>query len=139
MIFGFVVTVLITLNPFLLRENSLENLFGIAGTISLGVPLLVLPWFIFLRLDAYIKGPVRDFKLYNGLKSRTTQTLVTFGTLILIIRLAFETIDFQQWFFAFVNGYLTFLGSVIIIVFVYFNYFENDLARDIANKYKEIK
>ncbi len=139
MIFGSVVTVLITLNPFLLRENTLGNLFGISATISIGIPLIVLPWFIFLRLDAYIKGPVRDFTLYNGLKSRTTQTLVTFGTLILIIRLAFETIDFQQWVFSFVNGYTAFLGSVIITVFVYFNYFENDLARDIANKYKEIK
>jgi hypothetical protein len=139
MIFGFVVTVLITLNPFLLRENSLGNLFGISGTISMGIPLLVLPWFIFLRLNVYIKGPAKDFTVYNGLKSRTTQTLVTFGTLILIIRLAFETIDFQQWIYSFINSYTFFLGSTIITVFVYFNYFENDLASYIANRYREIK
>jgi hypothetical protein len=140
MIFGFIVTVLITLNPILAGENTVENLFGISGALSLGIPLLVLPWFIFLRLGVYIRGLARDFTLYNGLKSRMTQTLVTFGTLILIIRLAFAPIDFQQeWFFTFVNDYLTFLGFVIIIVFVYFNYFENGLAQNISNKYKKIK
>ena len=118
---------------------SIENLLVISGLITTMTPIIVFSWFIFRKMDARIKGPVNDFKLYNGLKSRTTSYTVTFGTIILLLRLAIIKTDLNQLFWLFTSYYPLFLVSSIIITFVYFNYFENDLANNIVNRYREIK
>ena len=134
---GFILTILIVNYLKSLAQISIENLLAISGLIIIMTPILVLSWFIFLRLDARIKGDVKDFKLYNGLKSRITSYTVTFGTFIILIRFALEKTDFQQLFWSFVSYYPIFLVSVTIFTFIYFNYFENDLAKNIANKYRK--
>jgi len=134
---GFILTILIVNYIKSLAQISIENLLAISGIIVIMTPVLVLSWFIFLRLDARIKGDAKDFKLYNGLKSRITSYTVTFGTFIILIRFALEKTDFQQLFWSFVSYYPIFLVSVTIFTFIYFNYFENDLAKNIANKYRK--
>ncbi len=136
---GFILTILIVHYGKSLAQISIENLFAISGLLSIMIPVLILSWFIFLRLDARIKGPIKDFKLFNGLKSRVTYAIVTFGTLVIFIRLVLERTDLQQLFWSFINFYPTFLISVTISAFIYFNYFENDLARNIANRYRKIE
>jgi hypothetical protein len=118
---------------------SIENMLVISGLITTITPIIVFSWFIFRKLDDRIKGPVNDFKLYNGLKSSTTSYTVTLGTIILLLRLTIIKADLNQLFWLFSSYYPLFLVSFIIITFVYFNYFENDLARNIANRYREIE
>ena len=136
---GFILTILMVHYGKSLAQISIENVFAIGGFISMMIPILILSWFIFLRLDARIKGPIKDFKLFNGLKSRVTQAIVTFGTLVIFIRLVLEKTDLQQLFWSFINFYPIFLVSATISAFIYFNYFENDLARNIANRYRKIE
>ena len=121
------------------EKISLENMLVISGLITTITPIIVLSWFIFRKLDACIKGPVNDFKLYNGLKSRTTSYTVTFSTIILLLRLAIIKTDLNQLFWLFTSYYPLFLISAIIITFIYFNYFENDIASNIVNRYREIE
>ena len=117
---------------------SIQELFGISGVSSIFIPAFILPFFIYLRLDASIKGPVKDFKLYNGIHSRFYQLIVAFGTLITFIRIALKDIDKIILIKAFLNYYVGFIAISIVITFVYFNYFENELAKDIAQKYDEL-
>jgi len=138
-ILGFIIAMLIINYITSFAQISIENMLVISSLIVMLTPILVLSWFIFLRLDACIKGPVKDFKLYNGLKSRTTNYTLTFGTLILLIRLALVKTDLHQLFWSFVSYYPLFLVSAAIFTFIYFNYFENDLARNIAKKYRKIE
>ena len=114
-------------------------LFSIASNVSTFIPLLILPWFIYLKLDAKIKGPVKDFKLFNGLSSRMFQTLVAFGTILILVRMALRNPGFWSVLQSFIGFFMFFLAGVLLITFVYFNYFENDLAEDIIRKYEEIK
>jgi len=138
-ILGFLIAMLIVNYITSFAQISIENMLVISGLITTMTPIIVLSWFIFLRLDARIKGPIKDFKLYNGLKSRTTSYTVTFGTLILLIRLALIKTDLHQLFWSFVSYYPLFLVSAAIFTFIYFNYFENDLARNIAKRYRKIE
>jgi hypothetical protein len=138
-ILGFIIAMLIINYITSFAQISIENMLLISSLIVMLTPILVLSWFIFLRLDARIKGPIKDFKLYNGLKSRTTNYTLTFGTLILLIRLALVKTDLHQLFWSFVSYYPLFLVSAAIYTFIYFNYFENDLARNIAKRYRKIE
>jgi hypothetical protein len=137
-ILGFLIAMLIVNYITSFAKISRENMLVIAGLITTMTPIIVLSWFIFLRLDARIKGSINDFKLYNGLKSRTTSYTVTFGTIILLIRLAIIKTDLHQLFWLFASYYPLLLVSSIIITFIYFNYFENDVARNIVNRYRRI-
>jgi hypothetical protein len=138
-ILGFLMAMLLINYITSFAQISIENMLVISGLITSMTPIIVLSWFIFLRLDARIKGSVNYFKLYNGLKSRATSYTVTFGSIILLIRLALIKTNLHQLFWLFASYYPLFLVSAIIISFVYFNYFENDLARNIVNRYREIE
>jgi hypothetical protein len=137
--FGFVIVIYISFSPFLLDIMDMMALFSIAMNVSTFIPLFILPWFIYLRLDAKIKGPVKDFKLFDGLSSRMFQTLFAFSTIILIVRLALEKQGIRSVLSSFALFYPFFVVGVFLFTFIYFNYFENDLAYDIANKYEELK
>jgi hypothetical protein len=106
---------------------------------SFFIPWLVLPWFIFRRLDAGIPGPSRKFMLYDGLRSRLFGTLVAIGTLITIIRLALRDIAISTILSSFFSYYTSFILLAAIFTFVYFNYFEDGLAEDVTNRYDRLK
>ena len=136
---GAIVIIYISLNPFFLEGTSFQNLFNIATNISLSIPFIILPWFIFLRLNARIKGPVKDFQLYSGIAYRMYRTFVTLGTLIIIIRLALKNVNPRDVIATFPIYYVFFIITIFFLTFVYFNYFENDLAKDVADRFTEIK
>jgi hypothetical protein len=138
-ILGFLIAIVIINYITSFAQMPIENLLVVSGLITTMTPILVLSWFIYHRLDARIKGLNNDFKLYNGLKSRTTSYTITFGTIILLIRLALIKTDLHQLFWLFAGYYPLFLVSAITFTFVYFNYFENDLASNIVNNYHEIE
>jgi hypothetical protein len=137
--FGVVLVIYISFSPFFLDVTEMGFLFSIASNVSTYIPIFILPWFIYLRLDARIKGLVKDFRLFDGLKSRILQTLVAFSTLILIVRMAVVRPGFREFIASFLGFFVLFIIGVVMTTFVYFNYYENDLAYDIAQKYEEIK
>ena len=137
--FGVVIVIYISFSPFFLDVTDMRFLFAIASNVSTFIPIFILPWFIYLRLDAKIKGLVKDFRLFDGLKARMLQTIVAFSTLILIVRMAMERPGFREFLPNFLGFFILFIMGVMVTTFVYFNYFENDLAYDIARKYEKIK
>jgi hypothetical protein len=137
--FGIVIVVYISFSPFLLDLMDMMSLFNIASNVTTFIPLLILPWFIYLRLDAKIKGPMKDFKLFDGLKSRMLQTIVAFGTILILVRIALKNPGFWSVIQSFIGFFMFFFAGVLIFTFVYFNYFENDLAEDIVRIYEELK
>lgn len=138
-IFGTLIVIYISLNPLYLEEYSFQELFTMAQNFTIFVPYLVLPWFIYLRLDARNKGHAKDFNLYSGRKTRMIQTFITLGTLLIMIRLALEKVDWVAIVTSFIGYYFMFFITALIFTFIYFNYFENELAYDIARRYEKIK
>lgn len=121
----------ISLNPLLLEHFSLSELFGLTSSVATFTPLIVLPWFVFLGLEAKISGPVKDLWLYEGLKNRIMSLLVATGTLITFIRLSIERINIYIFLYSFI-GYLVSISILsLLFTFVYFNHFWKDLVQDI--------
>ncbi len=139
LLLGIIVIIYISLNPFFLESISFQSLFSIASNISLFIPIIILPWFIFLRIDARIKGPAKDFQLYSGIAYRMYRTFVTLGTIIIIIRLALKNVNLREVIMAIPIYYVFFIITVFFLTFVYFNYFENNLASDVSEGFVKIK
>jgi hypothetical protein len=139
-LFGAVIIVYISFNPLYVKtELDFQNLFSIASNITILVPFIILPWFIFLRLDAKIKGQVKDYQLYRGIVYRMYQTFFTLGTIIIIIRLGLERIDPGVILLTLPVYYLFFISTIFLVSFIYLNYFENGLAWEVAKKYRKVK
>jgi hypothetical protein len=139
-LFGAVIIVYISFNPLYVKnELDFRNLFSIASNITIFVPFIILPWFIFLRLDAKIKGQVKDYMLYRGIVYRMYQTFFTLGTIIIILRLGLERIALEEILLTLPMYYIFFMAIIILISFIYFNFLENGLAWEVAKRYKQMK
>lgn len=132
MLFGVFITLLLTLNPFLKDLPAFQDIFGLSAIISFFVPILVLSWFIFKRIGARIEGPVKDFRLFDGLRSRVSGSILAVSTLIIFIRISLQTMDPAQALLDFYELFIDFTAVVIITTFVYFNYFEEDVAQRVV-------
>lgn len=126
----------ISLNPILLEYFSLNELFGITSSIATFTPLVVLPWFVYMKLDIEIKGPVENFKLHKGMRNRIMSLLVALGTLITFIRLAMRRIDMVVFLYSFLGYLIGMFILTLLFTFVYFNHFWKDLVKDIYTLYK---
>jgi len=140
LIFGFVLGIYISLNPFVSDRSSsaMLSMFSLLASASTLFPFLILPWFIFSRLGAGIAGQTKQFTLYNGIRSRVVQSYFAIGTIIILIRLSIEEIAVAIE--AYAAAFSAFMGAVLvsalISTFVYLNYFENDLAEDVVEGLK---
>ena len=90
LLFGTVIVVYISFNPVLLQRMRVTELISVASNVTIIIPMLILPWFVYYRLNARIKGPMRSFRLYHGIKHRMFRTMVAVGTLLLLIRIGLE-------------------------------------------------
>jgi hypothetical protein len=137
--FSAVLAIYVSLNPFLFEVGSFEERFSLASSLSITIPIFVIPWFIYRRLKARIKGPAADFWLFDGIVSRMVGTLVAFGTLLIFLRFALRDIPAFEILIQFVNFYFFFTIVIVIATFVYFNYFEDDLSISILNDFNRLK
>ena len=135
LLFGFVIIIYISFNPILLTSVSIGVLYNLGTNVVILVPFIILPWFIFHRLRVRIKAPVRSFMLYHGVRHRMTRILVALGTLLLFIRLGLQQIDIEEMMFILGVFLLFFSISVLILSFVYYNFFENPLVKNVSDIY----
>lgn len=127
--FSIVLAIYVSLNPFLLGWSDITGRFNFSTNLSIVIPMFILPWFIFLRLNARIKGPVRDFKLFDGIKGRMASSLIALGTIILFIRFALRDIGALEVIQSFLGFFAILLAVIVFVTFVYFNNFEDGLVR----------
>ncbi|MHA1969363.1 MAG: hypothetical protein ACW964_16385 [Candidatus Hodarchaeales archaeon] len=138
-LFGIVLSINISLNPLLLNEISIEELFATSSFIGAFILILIFPFLIYNRINAIIGGVKKPFKLEAGLRNRTFQIIAGVGTLIFLIRFILQDFILETVILSFFIFFLAYLAISIILTFIYYNYFEDDLARDIANRYFEVK
>lgn len=137
--FGIIIAIYVSLNPWLLRNFSMDQLFRFMSTAFVVVPILVIPWFIFRRLNARYKGVAKDFTLYAALKDRMTRLIITAGTLLIFIRMALESVKLEDLLFALGSYIFIMVLCIIAFTFIYFNFFENKLAGETFNRWSEAR
>jgi MFS family permease len=136
LIFGFVLGIYISFNPFVSDRSpeTLLGLFSLLTSASILFPFIILPWFLFRRLGAGISGQTKEFTLYNGIRSRVFQSYFAIGTIVILVRLSIQEIAvaLESFVFAFAAFMGTLLMSATVTTYVYLNYFENALTEDVV-------
>ena len=132
--FGLLLAIYISLNPTLLSTMSFAQTYALVS-IPLGViPLFILPWSTLEVLGAKVKGTRRDFYLHKGAKKRMLQTLLALGTLVLIVRSAVVQIGAAVLLVTFAGYLITLIILSAMASFIYFNFFETDLVKNIQER-----
>jgi hypothetical protein len=143
LVFGFVLGIYISFNPFISDRSpsALLSMFTLLASASILFPFLILPWFLFMRLGASIKGQTKQFTLYDGIRTRVFRSYFAVGTIVIIVRLSIQEIAvaFETYTAAFAAFMVVVLMSALISTFVYMNYFENDLAEDVIEESRGTK
>lgn len=135
--FGIIIAIYVSLNPWLLRNFTLNQLFRFMSTAFVVVPIIVIPWFIHKRLNSRIKGVNRDFTLYAALKDRIVRVIIASGTLLIFLRLALESTDMMDLMVALTSYIFIMVLCIIAFTFIYFNFFENRLAEEVYIRWRE--
>ena len=139
MLFGIVLAIYVSFNPFFTDRSpsALFQVFSLLSSAAFVLPLMILPWFIFKKLGASIRGQAKEFALYRGIRARVLQSYFAIGTIVLLVRISISKIELTT----FLEGLSSFLFVLLIsstmCTFVYFNYFENELADDIVAGFKD--
>mgnify|MGYP001765328181 CR=1 FL=1 len=135
--FGAVLAIYISFNPFLSDRSpaALVGIFSILSSAAILIPFVILPWFIFRKLGARIKGQVKEFSLFNGIRARVLQSYLAIGTIVVLVRMSISRISMETYLAAFASFALFLLIVSVLTTFVYLGYFENDLSDDIATDF----
>ncbi|OPY34253.1 MAG: hypothetical protein A4E32_00525 [Methanomassiliicoccales archaeon PtaU1.Bin124] len=137
LVLGMLLAIYISLNPMLLSAMDFKETINLIY-IPIGIlPLFILPWAILDGLGAKVAGTRRDFYLHEGAKKRMMQTMITFGTLLLIMRLALIQIDVVVILINFIIVAFLLLILSLMASFAYFNYFEEWLIQDLKARYEK--
>lgn len=135
---GTIMAIYVSLNPLLLESLDVVQVFSVLGSISMIIPIIIIPWFSLLALQARIPGITKDFKIYRGIRSRILQTFVALGTIMVFIRLALREHDPATIFSSFLSYYMLLGLFSLYFAFVYFNFFESDLAKETERRYQKL-
>jgi hypothetical protein len=133
-LFAIVVAIYVSLNPFLKDFVDAEEMWEIMTNAHIIIPILFLPTLIFLRLVARIEGPAKDFQLHDGVKTRLSGLLIAIGTLVIFVRLALEEIDLWWFVVQFITYGVISTTFILTFTFLYYNYFEWDLANKMVER-----
>ena len=136
MMIGIFMWIYFSMNPTFILFGSIMDAPMYVFSIVLFIPVIVMPWSIFMSLDVRIKTRYRDFYLYNGI-------LETLNRIILpmFAALAYLLIAVNKSGLTSVLTYIVL--SVVITAFIigltsviYYAFFERKIVNDIVAKWK---
>lgn len=137
--FGIIIGIYVSLNPWLLRTFSMDQLFRFMSTAFVVIPFLVIPWFIHRRLNARFKGVNQDFHFYKAFKDRLTGLIIAGGTLMIFLKFAWESSSIEEILTAFSSYIFIMVLCIIAFTFIYFNFFESKLAHEVHVRWAEVR
>jgi hypothetical protein len=113
--------VYLCLNPTFLQFMPLQELLTLVSLLSILVPLLVVWIETYDAMGMKIPGRKEDLVIARNLRARAMATLVPLGTLLVLVRLAFQSVDmalFGTFFVVYMISNAIF-GAAILFVFYY--------------------
>ncbi len=137
LILGVILAIYVAFNPLVVNRSpdSILRAFGMLGLAAILLPLVIVPWFIYTSVGATIRGMTKDFRLYDGIKSRIFRSYIAVGTLVVFVRASLSEAEVQTYVFG-LTGYLVALViASVFFTFIYFNYFDRELTKDIIEIY----
>ncbi len=137
LVLGGILAIYVAFYPLVVDRSteSVSRLLGVLAPAAMFVPLVIVPWFIYTSLGAKIKGMTKDFTLYEGIKARIFRSYIAVGTLVVFVRISLSETDIDIFLTGFAGYVLGLAVASLLFTFIYFNYFDRELTKDIIEEY----
>lgn len=136
MMIGIFMWIYFSMNPTFILFGSIMDAPMYVFSIVLFIPVIVMPWSIFMSLNVRIKTKYRDFYLYNGIIETLKRVILPMFAALAYLLIAVNKSGIMS-----VLTYI--LLSVVITAFIigltsviYYAFFERKIVNDIVSKWK---
>ena len=136
MMIGIFMWIYFSMNPTFILFGSIMNAPMYVFSIVLFIPVIVMPWSIFMSLNVRIRTKYRDFYLYSGIIETLKRIILPMFAALVYLLIAVNKSGFMS-----VLAYI--ILSVVITAFIigltsliYYAFFERKIVNDIVSKWK---
>ena len=136
---GMFVWIYICMNPSWMNFESYSGVPVSLFCMMLYIPVLVMPFAIFLSLNVRIKTKYRDFTLYEGIKETLKRMAIPIFAAFMFILLAFNKNGYMDVLYFIIMSLLFNLFINGMACFVYYRYFEAKVVDSIVSKWTEFR
>lgn len=136
---GIFIWIYISMNPSWMQFESLSSVPVYMFCVMMYIPVLVLPFSVFMSLNVRIETKYRDFRIYDGIKGTLLRMAVPIFAAFMYILLAVNDNGYEDVLaFIFLSLVFNFLISMAACV-VYYRGFEARILTDIVSKWNEFR
>ncbi len=135
MYFAVLIPSYVLLNPLFLNQTETVDLVSLAIGASLFIPVAIFPFSVVIDVNARAVNPCRDFHLGKGFK-KTIMGFLGWGTVVLLLVLALQITTLMEIASMYFLYLLIAVCVAMIYIFIYYNYFQNDLVNDIVERFE---
>ena len=137
MYFAILIPSYILLNPLFLQQSGTVDLVSLAIGTSLFIPVTIFPFSSVIDSKARAVNQGRDFELGKGFR-RSIMGLLGWSTLILLFLLTVQMRSIGEIAAMYVFYLLVAVCIAMLYIYIYYNYFQNDLVNDIVKIFSKL-
>ena len=138
-IIGLFIWIYIGMNPSWMSHDSFSNVPVYLFAVMLYIPVLIIPFSIFMSLNVRIETRYRDFKIYDGIKGTLSRMAIPVFAAFMYILIAVNENGFNDVIYFLL---LSLAFNLIINGFAciaYYKFFEPVVVDDIVSRWKEFR
>lgn len=136
---GVFIWIYLSMNPSWMQYDSLASVPVYMFSIMMYIPVIVLPFSIFMSLNVRIRTKYRPFRLYDGIKGTLMRMAVPVFAAFMYVLLAVNKNGFEDvlWFILMSVAFNLFICVASCIV--YYKGFESGIVTDIISKWNDFR
>ncbi len=136
---GVFIWIYLSMNPSWMQFDSFANVPVYLFAVMMYIPLIVLPFSIFMSLNVRIETRYRDFKIYDGIKGTLMRMAIPIFAAFMYILVAVNKNGFQD-----VLGFIVMSVAFNLIItvascLVYYKGFESDVIDSIISRWSSFR
>jgi hypothetical protein len=136
---GVFIWIYISMNPSWMEFDSLNNVPVYLFAVMMYIPVIVLPFSIFMSLNVRIETRYRDFKVYEGIKGTLMRMAIpVFAAFMYIVAAVNNNGFIEVLSFIAISVVINFLICMIACI-IYYTGFESGIVDSIILKWKEFR
>lgn len=132
---GLFIWIYVSMNPSWMAFDSFANVPVYLFTIMLYIPLIVMPFSIFMSMNVRISTRYKDFKIYDGVKATLFKMVVPIFAAFIYVFLAVNKNGIGEVLYFIVLSILFNLVINIMACLAFYKWFEGPVVNEVRSKW----
>lgn len=136
---GLFIWIYISMNPSWMSVDSFSDVPVYLFSMMLYIPLIVMPFSIFMSLDVRISTKYKDFKVYDGVKMTLYKMVVPIAAAFIYVLLAVNNNGIQDVVYFIVLSALFNILINMMACLLFYRWFERDVVNEIRSRWSTFR